>query len=186
MPLTWLLMRASGIVALVVLTLSVVLGLVGPTLRPSTRLATITVHRASAAVGTVLIALHVVLAVLDEFVDVPLIAVVVPGSSPWQRVGIALGAVAVDLLLAVVITATLRTRLGHSWRRVHLLAYGVWTAVVAHALLVGTDTDLVRWTCLGSVVIVLAAASVRLLRRPATSSAEAARAREADLTGASG
>jgi methionine sulfoxide reductase heme-binding subunit len=147
---------------------------VGPTLRPGTRLVTITVHRAAALMGAGLVLLHVVLAVTDRFVVVPLVSVVVPLASGWERQGIGLAAVAVDLMLAVVITALLRVRMGPSWRRVHLLAYPTWGLVVGHALLVGTDAQLVRWESLGALVAVLIGLSMRLLRSPGSPAARAA------------
>ena len=46
------------------------------------------------------------------------------------------------MLVALVITSLLRTRIGHrSWRRVHWLAYACWPVAVAHGLGIGTDRN---------------------------------------------
>lgn len=138
-PLTWLLMRTTGTVALASLTIAVVVGLVGPLLGPTSRLATVSIHRAAAATGTVLIIGHVVFALVDQFVTIDLPAVLVPGASPWERFGVGLGAVALDLLAVVVVTSLIRFRIPRLWRGVHLVAVPMWLAAWWHAVSVGTD-----------------------------------------------
>lgn len=163
LPWMWFVLRASGLVAVALLTVSVVLGIVGPRLRPTTRLATITTHRAAAVGGTVLIVVHVVLAVLDPWITMHWPAALVPGVSEWQRWGVALGALAVDLLLALVVTTAMRRRAPRAWRRVHLVAVPLWALAVGHGLLVGSDPAAMRWLAVTSAGLVLAATAVRLL-----------------------
>jgi sulfoxide reductase heme-binding subunit YedZ len=166
MPLTWFVMRSSGLVAVALLTVAVVLGLIGPRLRPTPRLSAITVHRASSSVGTILIVAHIVLAVLDKWIVLDWPAALVPGVAQWERWGVALGALAVDLLIALLITTAVRMRGPRLWRRVHLLAYPIWALSVGHGLLVGSDAAVMRALALGCAGIVALALSVRLLVRP--------------------
>lgn len=162
-PLTWFVMRASGMVALALLTASVALGVLGPRLRPTWRLAAISAHRAAATAGSVLVAGHVVLAILDRWITLDWPAAMVPGAAGWQRWGVGLGAVAVDLLVALLVTTATRFRAPRAWRRVHLVGYPIWALSVGHGLLVGTDAA-GMWTLSAvSAAVLVAALGLRLL-----------------------
>lgn len=166
-PWTWFVMRSTGLVALGLLTLAVVIGVLGPRLRPTARLAGISVHRAAASVGAVLIALHVALAVLDPWIDLSWLSAVLPGAASWKPLGVALGALAVDLLVVLLVTTLTRLHAPRAWRQVHLVAYPLWALAVGHGLLVGTDGAVMRGLAATSVALVLAVVAIRLLvRRP--------------------
>ena len=63
-----------------------------------------------------------------------------PFVSSYKTFWLGLGAIALDLLLALMVTSLLRNRLGHrSWRRVHWRAYACWPIGLAHGLGIGTD-----------------------------------------------
>lgn len=167
-PWTWFVMRSTGLVAVGLLTLAVVLGIVAPRLRPTPRLALISTHRAASAAGALLVILHVVLAVLDPWIELGWAAVVVPGAAGWKPWGIAAGAVAVDLMLLLLATTATRRWAPRLWRRVHLVAYPVWVLAVGHGLLVGSDGALMRGLAVVCLAMVLGATSMRLLLPPAT------------------
>jgi DMSO/TMAO reductase YedYZ heme-binding membrane subunit len=165
-PWNWFVMRSTGLVALGLLTLAVVLGIIGPRLRPTGRLAGISVHRAAASVGALLVVLHVVLAVIDPWIELSWLSVVLPGAATWKPLGVAMGALAVDLLLLLLVTTATRFRAPRAWRQVHLAAYPLWALTVGHGLLVGTDGAVMRALAAVSLALVLASVSVRLLVRP--------------------
>ncbi len=165
-PLTWFVIRSSGVVAVVLLTASVVSGLVAPRLRPTARLVAISAHRAAALAGSVLVAVHVTLAVLDGWIDLDWSAVVVPGAAAWEPLGVGLGALAVDLFIALLVTTWIRRRAPRLWRRTHLVAYPLWVLCIGHGLLVGTDQGVMRPLALACVAVVLLGLAVRLLRAP--------------------
>jgi sulfoxide reductase heme-binding subunit YedZ len=74
----------------------------------------------TAAVATPIIALHVATALLDGYAPIGLLAVLIPGTAGYRPLWLGLGAVALDLLLAVLATSLVRHRLGHrTWRLVH-------------------------------------------------------------------
>jgi ferric reductase like protein len=144
--LLWYSTRATGIVAMVLLTGTVMLGVVGTARAASERwprLVTAGLHRNLALTSIALVGVHVLTTVLDPFASISLAAAFIPFSSPYRPLWLSLGAVAFDLLLAVLVTSLLRDRLGHrAWRAVHLLVYLSWPVALWHGLGTGTDTKL--------------------------------------------
>ncbi len=175
-PVAWFVIRSSGLVAVALLTASVVLGLVAPRLLPAARLAAFGLHRAAAGAGSVLVMVHVVLAVLDAWIDLDWRAALIPGVAAWEPVGVALGAVALDLLVVVLLTTWMRQRSPSLWKRMHLAAYPLWALSVGHGLLVGTDGAAMAKVAVVAVAAVLLALSWRLLgSTPSPRAAEAGR-----------
>ena len=114
-----------------------------------------------------LLGLHVVTAILDPYVTIGWAATAVPFRSPYHRLAIGLGTLAVDLGAAVLLTSVLRSRLGlRSWRAVHWLAYLAWPSAFVHALTAGNDMRIgwVAATVWGSAAVLAAAVLVRLGR----------------------
>jgi methionine sulfoxide reductase heme-binding subunit len=168
----WYSTRASGIVALVLLTVTTVVGILTTTRSGSAwlpRFAVGELHRRASLLAMVFVALHVVTAVVDTYVPIGLAAAFVPFISGYEPFWVGLGAVAFDLLLAVMITSALRGRISAgSWRAVHWLAYASWPIAVAHCIGVGTDLvsiwmDVLVGVCIASV---LAAVAWRIHRQP--------------------
>jgi sulfoxide reductase heme-binding subunit YedZ len=144
--LLWYATRATGIVSLVLLTGTLMLGVIG-TARAATarwpRLVTAGLHRNLALTALGLVVVHVVTTVLDPFASISAAAAFIPYSSPYRPLWLSLGAVAFDLMLAVIATSLLRDRLSHRvWRAVHLLVYACWPIALWHGLGSGTDTKL--------------------------------------------
>jgi methionine sulfoxide reductase heme-binding subunit len=139
----WYLTRGSGVVALLLLTASICLG-IATTMRWQTtgmpRFAVTGLHRTVTLVAIAFVALHVATTVLDGYAPVGWKDAVLPFLSPYRPVWLGLGAVAFDLLLALVITSLLRARLGYRlWRATHWLAYASWPVALVHALGTGSD-----------------------------------------------
>lgn len=163
----WYFARATGMVALVLLTAIIVLGVLGP-LRVSTelwpRFAIRTVHRDLSLLALVVIAIHVITIVADTYVSVPLSAAVVPWGSSYSPFWTGLGALAFDLIIALVVTSLIRNRLGfRSWRFIHWGAYVAWPLAVAHGIATGTDT-MAAWNLIATVVCIAAVAIAVALR----------------------
>jgi len=140
----WYLSRATGVVALLVLSLTVVLGVVigkRGRVRGLPRGAGVGLHRNASLFAVTLVTCHVLSAVLDPYVAIGWIAVVVPFSSSYEPLWLGLGALALDLAIALVVTSLLRFRLGiATWRAVHWLAYLAWPIAVVHGI--GAAVDL--------------------------------------------
>ncbi len=105
-------------------------------------------------------------AVLDSFAPIGLLDAIVPFVGVYRPLWVGLGAIAFDLLLAVVITSLVRARVGYrAWRGIHWLSYGAWPVAVLHGL--GTGSD-VRQTWMlaieiGCLVVVLASVAARAI-----------------------
>lgn len=143
MTADWYVMRASGLVSLLFLTVVVALGVATSTRARPRGLplyVTTTVHRNAALLAVAFLGVHVVTAVLDPYAAVQLTAVLVPFSSHWAPFWVGLGALGVDLIAAVVVTSLVRRRLPYRvWRGIHWAAYAAWPLVLAHGLGAGTD-----------------------------------------------
>ena len=169
-PALWYAARATGLTAMVLLSATTVLGLLTAARVSSARwprFATQDLHRRVSLVALVFLAGHILSTVLDTYVHVGWAAIVVPFASPYKRLWVGAGAVAVDLLLAVAVSSLLRTRLAaRTWRSLHWLAYLSWPVAVLHGVGIGTDMRLgwVQVLTGGCVVAVAAAGAVRLAR----------------------
>jgi predicted ferric reductase len=140
----WYLMRGSGFVALILLTLTVCLG-ISNVARLSkggwTRAVAALVHRNVSLLAVVFLGIHILTAISDKYVKIPALAVVVPGLSGYDAFWVGLGALAFDLLIAVTVTSLLRARLRTgTWRLVHWLTYLSWPVALVHAIGSGSGT----------------------------------------------
>ncbi len=158
----WAFGRGSGVAALVVLTVAVVVGIAARSGRAIAlpRSAIADLHRGASLIACTLVSIHVLSLLADPDAQLRLIDIVVPFAADYRPVWMGLGTVAVDLLVAVVVSALLRHRLGpRTFRRIHWAAYGLWPVALIHAL--GTGTDATRpWmlTIAGICVLAVAAA----------------------------
>jgi sulfoxide reductase heme-binding subunit YedZ len=159
--LLWYLTRGSGLVALVLLTASVVLGVL-EVKRWKTerwpRFITAGLHKNLSLLAVVFLGIHIATTVVDGFAPIGWLDAVLPFRSGYRPVWLGLGAVAVDLLIALVVTSLLRGRIGYrAWRAVHWAAYACWPIALLHGLGTGSDTKLglvlaLNLACLAAVV----------------------------------
>jgi Ferric reductase like transmembrane component len=167
-PVLWYVARASGAIALVLLTLSVVGGIVTSVRWSSERLprfVTQLLHRNVSLLALVLIGIHIATIVIDGFAPIGWIDTVVPFRSGYRPFWLGLGAIALDLVLALIVTSLLRHRIGQrTWRVVHWSAYACWPLVVLHGLGAGSDTKsgVMLVTTVACIVLVVVAIWWRL------------------------
>lgn len=168
-PLLWYLNRATGLVLLILLTLSIVLGVLamrGQAGRGVPRFVSQALHRNLALIAVVALVVHVVTAVVHSYVDIRWWQAVIPFGGTYEPLWLGLGTLSVDLIAVVVVTSLLRNRLGQrSWRTVHLLSWVAWGAAVAHSLGLGTDlADLHGLAVLPTVACVTAVVAALTIR----------------------
>lgn len=159
----WYTTRATGLVAMVLLTVSMACGLLSSVgyQRPGLpRFVTIGLHRNASLLAVAFTAVHVVTTVTDGYVSIGIQDAFVPFLSSYRPLWLGLGTIASDLMLAMVITSLLRSRMRYrTWRAVHWTAYACWPVALLHGLGTGTDTP-VRWVL---AVTLLCAAVVTAL-----------------------
>jgi DMSO/TMAO reductase YedYZ heme-binding membrane subunit len=170
----WYLARGTGAVSLILLTLSVVIGVMGSvrfSARRWPRFAVDTVHRDVSLLVIVLLVIHIVTSVLDSFAPIAVLDAVVPFASTYRPLWMGLGALSFDILLALAITSLVRRRLGYErWRAIHWLAYACWPIAVLHGLGTGSDTKV--WWMLALTTVCVAAVLWAVLVRLARSAPE--------------
>jgi sulfoxide reductase heme-binding subunit YedZ len=172
-PGLWYLSRGSGAVSLILLSASVVLGIVDQQRWRSERWPRFTLHglhRWISLFAVSFLAIHIFSSVLDSFAPIRLVDALVPFGGSYRPLWLGLGALALDMLLAVTITSLLRKRIGQrNWRAVHWLAYAAWPVAVLHGLGTGSDVKsgwllAVTATCVAAVWL---AVFVRVMSAPA-------------------
>ncbi len=171
-PTFWLLARASGLTAYVLVTASVLAGLVlksrpfGQAVKP----ASVTdLHRFLALLGLGMLGMHGATLMLDRTVHMPLAGLLIPGGSPYRPAAVAVGVVGAELMLLIYVSFLLRPRIGaRNWRRLHWATYLVFLLATVHGFASGTDSAQ-PWAhdlYLGAVGAVAFATAWRTLGRP--------------------
>ena len=158
----WYAGRGTGVVALVLMTVVMVLGIGSRAGRPVfglPRFAVTMVHRNAALIATVLIVIHVTTLLFDPYAQLKLLDAVVPFNAAYRPVWMGLGTVGLDLTIAILVTTALRNRLGaRVWRGVHWFAYAMWPVAWLHGIGTGTDRG-AGWYLAVSVVSAIAVAA---------------------------
>ncbi len=160
----WYTTRATGLVALVLLTISMALGVLTSVRyqRPGLpRFVTSGLHRNFSLLALAFTGAHIVTTLADSYVPISVQDVVIPFISAYRPLWLGLGAIAFDLMLALSITSLVRTRVSYrTWHVVHWTSYLCWPVAVLHGLGTGSDTP-VRWVllltlaCVGLVTAVI-------------------------------
>jgi sulfoxide reductase heme-binding subunit YedZ len=164
----WYLTRGTGIVCLLLLTASVVLGILEVKRWASPRwprFVTAGLHKNISLLVVVFVAVHVTTAVVDGFAPIRWLDVIVPFASKYRPIWLGFGALAADLLIALIVTSLLRLRLGPvAWRAVHWLTYLCWPVALVHGLGTGTDArhGWVLWLAMACLVLVVGSVWWRL------------------------
>lgn len=181
----WYLTRGTGAVALLLLTAGVVLGVMTSTRWRGPRLPRFIVsglHRNITLLAVAFVVVHVVTTVVDKFAPIGYQDAIVPFISPYRPIWLGLGAVAFDLLLALIATSLLRARLGlRTWRTVHWLAYASWPIALVHTLGTGSDAR-ASWLGLLALACTVAVILVVLWRLGSTATSQQRRTTFAVLT----
>ena len=158
---TWIVLRAAGIGAYVMLFMSVAWGLVATTgaLGKHVSRATATsVHQFMSTAGLVLLGVHIGGLLLDSYMKFGPAQVLVPLSGTFKPVAVGFGIVGMYAMVIVLTTSWLKKHLGTKWwRRMHILAVPAFTLALIHGLFTGTDTvrPWMYWTYVATGAIVL-------------------------------
>lgn len=161
-PWTWLGIRATGVTAWGLLTAVVLWGLLlrtrllGTSVKPPVLLG---MHRWLGALALGFLTVHLVLLVVDPVVSFSVPQLFIPGIAPWEPFAVALGVIAMWLMIPVSVVGRIRQRLGRHgakiFARTHLIAYSAWPLATAHYILAGTDA-MTEW----SIGLIIAASAL--------------------------
>lgn len=163
----WYVARSSGIVALVLLVLSVVWGVLLATraMKPHDRPAwLLDLHRWLGGTALVMTGFHMLGLYLDGYIDYGFTELFVPGASEYRPLAVAVGVLSFYVMVAVQATSYMRRWLSKRvWRAIHVLSYGlVWSAAI-HAGMAGTDTVNRAYQVL-ALVLTMVAVAVTVVR----------------------
>jgi DMSO/TMAO reductase YedYZ heme-binding membrane subunit len=174
-PYFWYTTRATGLVALVLFTIVVCLGtFVSNRVGGSAvgRFELNELHRSVSMVAMAFLVLHIVTTVVDSYVPTGWLSTVIPMTSTYKRLDVAIGAVAFDLMLAVWASSLMKARISNgSWRFIHWFSWLAFVAAIVHSFLIGTDAR----SGIGLAVVAACAAAVavtaiwRYVKRPTRS-----------------
>jgi sulfoxide reductase heme-binding subunit YedZ len=170
----WYVTRGSGIVAWLMLTASVIWGVILSTKafpeqrRPAWLL---DLHQWLGGLTVSFVAVHLIALIADSYVHFTLADVTVPFASNWKPGAVAFGVIAAWLLVAVELTSLAMRRLPRRvWRTIHFTSYLVFWLTSIHAALAGTDRTerLYQVTAAASIAAVAWALMYRLANRRGT------------------
>ncbi|MHB8572132.1 MAG: ferric reductase-like transmembrane domain-containing protein [Candidatus Dormibacteria bacterium] len=140
----WYISRGSGEVSFVLLTLSAVLGVLTTTRWHSRwwpRFASQGLHRNLSLLVVVFGLMHAVTAVLDPFARMSIRDALIPFAAQYRPVWLGLGVISAELVLALVLSSLLRSRLPFRlWRALHWTVYAAWLGAIVHGLGTGSDS----------------------------------------------
>ena len=141
----WFIARITGLTAFAVLSLSV---LSGEALRTSVldflakNRALRKLHDFTTPLWIPLGVAHVIALLLDQTARIRPVDVVVPFLTDYGQLPIGLGTISFDIILVVVLTSWLRSRMNNTlWTWIHRTAYIGFVTLFFHAALSGTDFD---------------------------------------------
>lgn len=154
----WALGRGTGVVALLMFTVSLVLGIAARSGRPLPglgRFGTSDLHRTAALTGTGLVAVHLTSLLFDPFAQLRLVDLALPFLAAYRPLYLGLGTLTVDMLLVVTVVSLLRQRVGpRVFRVVHWATYVLWPTALLHALGSGTDAGSVWFRALAAFCVI--------------------------------
>jgi sulfoxide reductase heme-binding subunit YedZ len=186
----WLASRASGTVALLLVTASVLIGLLmasGLLRKPGLKKRLVATHEHTALIAMVLIAVHGITLLGDRTLNPGPVGILVPFQAGYRPAYVAIGIVSGYLIAALGLSFYVRRKIGGKrWRQMHRFTVAAYVLGVAHAIGAGSDasTRVVRFAVVASVLPAAALFVIRNRPRASTTARRAQARREA--TGAQG
>ena len=153
----WLVARAGGVVALILVAASVLWGLLlsskyldgGPKPKGLLHL-----HRYLGGLSVLFTGIHVLGLYLDSYIQFTVAELLVPFVSTWRPGAVAAGVVSFWFLIAVQGTSMMMRHLPRRfWKWIHLTSYLLLPLGVLHGIMAGTDAS-ETWYRLGSGALI--------------------------------
>jgi methionine sulfoxide reductase heme-binding subunit len=139
----WVVSRVAGLASYAALAVALVTGIA---LRTAvldwlgSNRALRSLHEYTTILWIPLAAVHLAALLLDKTSRIGWVDLVVPFHSTYGSLAIGLGALSVDVLVVVTVTALLKRHInGRLWKWLHRLSYAAFALIFFHAVLSGTD-----------------------------------------------
>jgi predicted ferric reductase len=178
-PTLWYVTRASAVSAYILLSASVILGLMRTTRRQVPWWLD-EAHRYLALLVTGFVVLHLLSLIFDPLIPFTPLNLVLPIAEPYRPFATTLGVLALYCLVAVTVSSWLRRYIAHArWRTLHYASFGAFILVTAHGLLAGSDSGegWMRLVYLSAAIVVALLTVRRVSQAPAVAPAGPARTR---------
>ena len=180
----WHLARASGIIAWLFITASVIWGILLSTkLFPAHRRPAwlLDLHRGLGALSVLFLFTHLGALIADSYIQFDIVDLLVPFASEWKAWQVALGVFAFWGLVIVELTSLAMKRLPKKvWRGIHFTSYLTFLLTSLHGTFAGTDATNTMYVA--TSIITTAVLAVALSYRIATrKSVHAARSTTAGI-----
>ncbi len=140
---TWEWIRTAGFTSYSLLFLSVMAGAAysGNMVNRTQKALFLFFHQFAGWIGFLAGLFHGLVLLVDNYVSFTFVEVFIPFASEYKPVFTGLGILSFYLLLIVLLSSDLRTRIGNSlWRKTHFLAVPAYIMALIHGLFTGTDT----------------------------------------------
>lgn len=142
----WYLARASGTVAYLTMTASMLWGLllssklVKDIVPPALSLA---MHNTLSWIALGLTVFHAVALLFDHYYTFTVANLLIPFTGPYSPLWVGLGIIGFYLMLLTTLSFYVRKQIGQkNWRRLHFVTFGIYLLVTVHGLAAGTDAAL--------------------------------------------
>ncbi len=144
-PTFWIMARVGGVMAYVLVTAAILLGLCVKTRVLSRVRAAVVVdlHRLVSLLGLGALGIHVGGLLLDANKPAPILSYVVPGLMDYRPLWTGIGVGVAELMIVIHLSFRYRSRIGpRAWRRLHWATYLVFAGATLHGLASGSDSAL--------------------------------------------
>ena len=165
----WELIRASGITAVVLLTVAVAMGISVNVRALDAIMKRAWVNEAHGFISPLSLAVmlfHLVLVVLNRHLPINLVESLVPFASGWRPAAMALGTAGLYLSVLLILTSHFKPTIGHrAWRMIHYGGFAGWLAALAHGVFAGSDSGVIwmQYLYLASFAAVVFLTAFRVL-----------------------
>lgn len=160
----WYVTRSSAVLAWVLLTVSVMWGILLST-RVARRIDNPSwlqdLHRYVSGVAIIMVLIHMGSLMLDGYLHLSVTELFVPFASHYRALAVALGVLSVYLMVAIWLSSLIKDRIPRGvWKGIHYASYVVVLLVAFHAGWTGTDVTELWYRVVAGVLIGLTAISL--------------------------
>ncbi|MBT2723136.1 ferric reductase-like transmembrane domain-containing protein [Bacillus sp. ISL-46] len=138
----WYMIRATGLVAYLLLYLSVIIGLYSQVQKKRKQKVTTSLflHESMSNWALYLVLGHVGFLLIDSYISLQWLEILIPFNTDYKPLPMALGALSLYFLIMTIVTSKARKKIGYQkWRKLHALNPVLYIFVTIHGLLIGTD-----------------------------------------------